>query len=129
MARSLILVSPVSRVPVELEKDVTVVDFALPSEFEIRAVLDGMLRANASSPRLRIDLDKGGRERLVKAALGLTLLEAENAFARAMVDDGVLDLPTSRWSWRRNGRPYARPACSSSSRPPVASTRSAAWRT
>ncbi len=92
VARSLILVSPVSRVPVELEKDVTVVDFALPSEFEIRAVLDGMLRANASSPRLRIDLDEGGRERFVKAALGLTLHEAENAFARAMVNDGVLDL-------------------------------------
>jgi AAA+ superfamily predicted ATPase len=91
-ARSLVLVSPVTRVPVELEKDITVVDFPLPSEREIRAVLEGMLRANAASPRLRIDLDDGGRERFAKAALGLTLHEAENAFARAMVNDGVLDL-------------------------------------
>jgi AAA+ superfamily predicted ATPase len=90
--RSLVLVSPVGGVPVELEKDITVVDFPLPSEFEIRAVLDGMLRANAASPRLRIDLDHSGRERFAKAALGLTLHEAENAFARAMVNDGVLDL-------------------------------------
>ncbi|MEV4539468.1 AAA family ATPase [Asanoa sp. NPDC049518] len=94
--RSLVLVSPVNRVPVELEKDVTVVDFPLPSETEIRAVLEGMLRANAASPRLRIDLDDSGRERFAKAALGLTLHEAENAFARAMVNDGVIsvaDLP------------------------------------
>ncbi|WP_089252198.1 AAA family ATPase [Asanoa hainanensis] len=94
--RSLVLVSPVHRVPVELEKDVTVVDFPLPSETDIRAVLDGMLRANAGSPRLRIDLDDSGRERFAKAALGLTLHEAENAFARAMVNDGVIsiaDLP------------------------------------
>ncbi|MEV0719888.1 AAA family ATPase [Asanoa sp. NPDC050611] len=90
--RSLVLLSPVTRVPVELEKDVTVVDLPLPSELEIRAVLEGMLRANAGSPRLRIDLDDGGRERFAKAALGLTLHEAENAFARAMVNDGVLDL-------------------------------------
>ncbi|GIF75082.1 AAA family ATPase [Asanoa siamensis] len=90
--RTLVLVSPVSRVPVELEKDVTVADFPLPSEQEIRGVLDGMLRANAGSPRLRVDLDDAGRERFAKAALGLTLHEAENAFARAMVDDGVLHL-------------------------------------
>ncbi|MEV4619388.1 AAA family ATPase [Asanoa sp. NPDC049573] len=90
--RSLVLVSPVGGVPVELEKDVTVVDFPLPAETEIRAVLDGMLRANAASPRLRVDLDESGRERFAKAALGLTLHEAENAFARAMVNDGVLSL-------------------------------------
>lgn len=33
-----------------------------------------------------------GRERFAKAAAGLTLQEAENAFARAMVNDGVLDI-------------------------------------
>ncbi|MCI4064540.1 AAA family ATPase [Micromonospora sp. R77] len=89
--RTLVLVSPVPHLPVELAKDVTVVDFPLPTEPEIRAVLDGMIAANATSGRIRIDLDEAGRERLAKAALGLTLHEAENAFARAMVDDGVLD--------------------------------------
>ncbi|MFD2764354.1 AAA family ATPase [Micromonospora eburnea] len=89
--RTLVLVSPVPHLPVELAKEVTVVDFPLPAEAEIRAVLDAMISANTASGRIRIDVDERGRERLAKAALGLTLHEAENAFARAMVDDGVLD--------------------------------------
>ncbi|MEV4464976.1 AAA family ATPase [Micromonospora echinofusca] len=89
--RTLVLVSPVLHIPVELEKDVTIVDFPLPTETEIRRVLDGMIAANSATGRIRIALDDLGRERLAKAALGLTLHEAENAFARAMVNDGVLD--------------------------------------
>ncbi|MDT0530414.1 AAA family ATPase [Micromonospora sp. DSM 115977] len=89
--RTLVLVSPVLHIPVELEKDVTIVDFPLPTETEIRRVLDGMIAANSAGGRIRIALDDLGRERLAKAALGLTLHEAENAFARAMVNDGVLD--------------------------------------
>jgi SpoVK/Ycf46/Vps4 family AAA+-type ATPase len=92
VARALVLVSPVLRLPVELEKDVTIVDFPLPTEYEIRMVLEGMIAANTASGRIRIGLDQVGREKLAKAALGLTLQEAENAFARAMVNDGVLDL-------------------------------------
>ncbi|WP_203231038.1 AAA family ATPase [Nocardioides caldifontis] len=90
-ARALVLVAPVLRIPPELEKDITLVDFPLPGEAEIRAVLDGMVEANAASGRIDVRIDELGRERLAKAALGLTLHEAENAFARAMVDDGVLD--------------------------------------
>lgn len=89
-ARVLILVSPVMRIPDELEKDITLVDFALPNEEEIRAVLEDMIATNTANDRIRIEVDAVGRERLAKAALGLTLAEATNAFARAMVDDGVL---------------------------------------
>ncbi|MFI7075750.1 AAA family ATPase [Micromonospora sp. NPDC049903] len=89
--RTLILVSPVLRIPVELEKDVTIVDFPLPSETEIRQVLEAIIHANSADGRIQITLDDLGRERFAKAALGLTLHEAENAFARAMVNDGVLD--------------------------------------
>ncbi|WP_233513784.1 AAA family ATPase [Micromonospora craterilacus] len=89
--RTLVLVSPVLHIPAELEKDVTIVDFPLPTETEIRQVLDGMIAANSASGRIQMALDDLGRERFAKAALGLTLHEAENAFARAMVNDGVLD--------------------------------------
>ncbi|WP_245993010.1 AAA family ATPase [Xylanimonas allomyrinae] len=88
-ARALVIVSPLLRIPPELEKDITLVDFPLPTEQEIRRVLDGMIDANRSG-RINIDLDDAGRERLAKAALGLTLNEASNAFARAMVNDGRL---------------------------------------
>ncbi|MEW2381419.1 AAA family ATPase [Micromonospora sp. NPDC047707] len=89
--RTLVLVSPVLHIPADLEKDVTIVDFPLPTEAEIRQVLDGIIAANSASGRIRMALDDRGRERFAKAALGLTLHEAENAFARAMVNDGVLD--------------------------------------
>jgi len=89
--RTLLLVSPVLQIPPELEKDVTIVDFPLPTEAEIRQVLDAIIAANSGSGRIRMALDDLGRERFAKAALGLTLHEAENAFARAMVNDGVLD--------------------------------------
>ncbi|ADU49567.1 AAA ATPase central domain protein [Intrasporangium calvum DSM 43043] len=90
VARVLILVSPITRIPDELEKDITLVDFPLPNEEEIRRVLEDMVATNAASGRIRIEVDNVGKERLAKAARGLTLSEATNAFARAMVDDGVL---------------------------------------
>jgi ATP-dependent 26S proteasome regulatory subunit len=90
--RVLVIVAPVLRIPVELAKDVTIVDFPLPSEDEIRALLDGMIANNAAGGRMRIGLSDVDRERFAKAAAGLTLHEAENAFARAMVRDDVLDI-------------------------------------
>lgn len=90
-ARTLVLVSPLLRIPPELEKDITILDFPLPGEQEIRALLDDMIATNTASGRIRVEVDDLGKERLAKAALGLTVHEAENAFARAMVDDGVLD--------------------------------------
>lgn len=90
-ARVLIIIAPLRQIPAELEKDVSLVDFPLPTEKEIRGVLEDMIATNtANGGRIRVEVDAAGRERLAKAALGLTLNEATNAFARAMVDDGVL---------------------------------------
>ena len=90
-ARVLVLLSPLLRIPPELEKDITIVDFPLPGQSEIRQLLDNMVSANEAGARIRVEVDEQGRERLAQAAAGLTLHEAENAFARAMVDDGILD--------------------------------------
>ncbi|MBD3753516.1 MAG: AAA family ATPase, partial [Micrococcales bacterium] len=90
LARTLVIVAPELCIPTDLSKDVTIVDFALPSAEEIRGTLDAMIATNAQSGRIRVNLDDQGRERLVSAARGLTLQEAENAFARAIVRDGTL---------------------------------------
>ena len=90
--RTLVLLSPVLELPVELSKDVTIVDFPLPGHLELRGLLDAMVRGNTASGRLRVALDEESRERFVTAAAGLTMQEAENAYARAMVNDAVLDL-------------------------------------
>lgn len=55
----------------------------LPTLSEIKAKFDKMITQNT-----QIDtsgLDEEGKEKLCKAAMGLTLQEAENAFALAMV--------------------------------------------
>lgn len=90
--KNLIFVSPTLVLPNDLQKDVTVVDFDLPSFEEIKSVLDEMIATNRQSGRIAIELKDNEAERLVKAALGLTLQEAENAFALAMVQDGRLDI-------------------------------------
>lgn len=89
---NVIFTSPFLMIPEDLQKDITIVDFDLPSFNEIQAVLDGMIQINQQSGRIQISLTNEEKERLAKAALGLTLSEAENAFARAMVEDGKLDI-------------------------------------
>lgn len=90
--KNIIIVAPVFALPIDLQKDVTIVDFNLPSFEEIKNLLNEMISANRTNGRILIDLNQEEEERIAKAALGLTLQEAENAFARAMVEDGRLDI-------------------------------------
>lgn len=89
--KNVIIISPTLVLPVELQKEITIVDFELPSFLEIKKALVEMINANKQSGKITIDLTPEEEERLAKAAIGLTLHEAENAFARAMVEDGRLD--------------------------------------
>lgn len=86
---TLIIVSPGMTLPTDLEKEVTVVDLPLPTAGEIEGVLDEIVGANAAS--IVVDLSPDDRMRLIQAAQGLTLGEAENAFARAIASDRRLD--------------------------------------
>jgi len=90
--KSVVFLSPTIVLPSELQKDVTILDFDLPTIDEIKSLLNEMIDMNKQSGRIIIDLDESEKERLCKAALGLTLQEAENAFARSMVEDGKLDI-------------------------------------
>ncbi len=83
-----VLMSPVLQLPVELEKSITVVDFNLLNEQELAALLRDMVASNAS---VNVTATPDERERIINAAVGLTVSEAENAFARAMVNNGSLD--------------------------------------
>lgn len=90
--KNIIFTSPFLILPEDLQKDITIVDFDLPTYQEIQSVLEEMILVNRQSGRIEISLTSEDKERLSKAALGLTLSEAENAFARAMVEDGRLDV-------------------------------------
>ncbi|MBP1906556.1 SpoVK/Ycf46/Vps4 family AAA+-type ATPase [Paenibacillus turicensis] len=90
--KNVIIVSPTLTIPTELQKEITIVDFDLPTFSELKTILSEMIEANKASGRILIELTDLEEEKLAKAALGLTLHEAENAFARAMVDDGKLNI-------------------------------------
>lgn len=89
---TLILVSPVLSVPLELEKEIAIVDFALPGREEINKLLDSIAATVSSRSTIKIDMSPEIREKLVDAALGLTYNEAENTFARAIVTDNALGI-------------------------------------
>src|SRR5690606_2635157 len=69
---------------------ITVLDFDLPGLPELNSLLDRIIEQFKDNPRIKIDLDDTGREQFLKAALGLTLKEAENVFAKTLVNDGRL---------------------------------------
>ena len=85
--KTIVLVSSVLEIPVELEKEVTVLNFPLPTREDLAELLDKILADVKQLKQVSIDLDEAGRERLLQAALGLTLGEAENVFAKIIVKD------------------------------------------
>ena len=88
---TVVFLSPVLQIPPYLEKEIVVVDYDMPSFAELAVILEELVRRVSGDPRIEIDLDEPHREALVKAALGLTADEAENAFAKALVQNGRLD--------------------------------------
>lgn len=85
--KTIILVSASQEIPPELDKEITVLNFPLPDRAELGALLDRIVTDVKQFHQVVIDLDAGGRDRLLSAALGLTLNEAENVFAKIIVSD------------------------------------------
>ncbi|HKI70338.1 MAG TPA: ATPase, partial [Verrucomicrobiae bacterium] len=88
--KTILLVSPIFEIPTELEKEITMLNFPLPSREDLSELLDKIIADVKELKQVTIDLDDAGRERLLQAALGLTLGEAENVFAKIIVQDGRL---------------------------------------
>ena len=89
LIKNVLFVSPELTIPDDMQKDISVFEFPLPTVEEIREKLDEMLVTNIA---VESSLSEEEKEMLSKAALGLTLQETENAFARAMVDDGRISI-------------------------------------
>lgn len=89
--KTIVIVSPRLRLAPELEKDVTVLEFDLPDVDELGRLLGRIIEDVKDNPKLCIDLEPEGRERLLHAAKGLTIREAENVFAKTLVLDGRID--------------------------------------
>ncbi len=83
--KTIVLMSPVQSIPIELEKEVVVLDFPLPTMTELDEVLNQQL---ALTRNRRISTET--REKLLKAALGLTLDEAQKVYRKAQVSTNKL---------------------------------------
>ncbi|OKH23460.1 AAA family ATPase [Hydrococcus rivularis NIES-593] len=101
----IILMSPIQEIPIELEKDAVVVDYPLPDLSELDRVLSVQLERTKNR---RITTE--AREKLLKAALGLTKDEAEKVYRKAYVKASRLTeeevdiiLSEKKQQIRRNG--------------------------
>jgi SpoVK/Ycf46/Vps4 family AAA+-type ATPase len=83
--KSILVVSSVLEIPAELEKEVTVLNYPLPTREDLSDLLDKIIEDVSQLKQVTIELDAAGRERLLQASLGLTLGEAENVFAKIIV--------------------------------------------
>lgn len=85
--KSIIVTTPLSKVPDELRDEAVVMDLALPTADALTTVLERLTEL----PAVKVRLTPLGREKLVQAALGLTVAQARRVFSKAVARDGVLD--------------------------------------
>jgi SpoVK/Ycf46/Vps4 family AAA+-type ATPase len=85
-SKTLIIVGCRLLLPPELERELTVVEFALPGKEQLGHVLNGI----CESAGLNV-AEKEERDKLLDAASGMTTVEAENAFALSVVQTRKVD--------------------------------------
>jgi len=81
--KTIILSQPHHQLPKELEKEVHIIEFPYPSFEDIKAIYRNVCHV------FKIN-DNDPDDEVIEAALGLTIMEAERAFAKAFVEDGEL---------------------------------------
>ena len=84
---TLIIISPIKKIPAELERDITVIELELPNREEIQTIFKSLYTPQAKKFIGEITPDE--QERAIQAAMGLTFGEADNAFAKAFVEYGA----------------------------------------
>ncbi|MFQ5482647.1 MAG: AAA family ATPase [Nitrospinaceae bacterium] len=89
--KTVVLISPILRIPPELEKEMTIFDLPLPDEAELTTVLNEFLKPHRGSSKVTVNLTPGLVERVVRATTGLTRAEAENVYAKALIHDRKFD--------------------------------------
>jgi len=87
---TVILLSPTLMIPPEIEKEISVLDVPLPTYRDLLELLKEIVEVVRRNNRAKVELTRDDADELIRAALGLTLSEAESAFAKAIATDGRL---------------------------------------
>ncbi|MBN1479674.1 AAA family ATPase [candidate division KSB1 bacterium] len=102
--RTVIFLSPINFIPEELERDITITFYPLPQFEELEALLTRVIedlgvkenlvtpeeKQNKAIEDLLLQMER--RSQLIQGCLGLTLLEAQNLFCKAIARNGGLFL-------------------------------------
>ncbi len=86
-----ILVSPAFELSNDLQKEVTFVEFPLPSRDDIKNQITDFVNRYRNVQGVTVDVNDDLIERFVNASIGLTNVEIENCFSKALVSDRRLD--------------------------------------
>ena len=86
--KTIILVSPTIEIPTELGKEITALNYPLPSRDDLSDLLDKIIADVSEFKHINVELDDHARERLLQASLGLTLGEAETCSPRSSSNQG-----------------------------------------
>ena len=86
-----ILIAPSFELSDDLQKEVTFVDFPLPTREDIKKQITDFVNRYRNVQGVTVDVDDNLIERFVNASLGLTNVEIENCFSKALVSDRRLD--------------------------------------
>ena len=92
--RHIVILAPVLKAPMEVEKEMAVLDFDLPGREDIDKIIERLMRSVPSNRTLAIRESDEAREHVIEAALGLTESEVENVFAKSLVRTGEFDIDT-----------------------------------
>lgn len=87
--KTVVFISSKLVIPCDMEKEISILDFDLPTAEEIENLLDELI--SGLSPE-NVHLSSDDKIKLSRSALGLTMQEAENAFCRAIVNLKGLDI-------------------------------------
>lgn len=85
--KSIVITAPISKIPDELRDEIVLLELELPKAAEMEDVLLNQIQ----KPGVKINLTPLGQEKMVQAALGLTVAQAQRVFAKAIVSDGRID--------------------------------------
>jgi SpoVK/Ycf46/Vps4 family AAA+-type ATPase len=88
--KNIIFLSPVLKVPMELEKEIAVIDYGLPDKNDILELIE-KIRGSLEAPERAVCTPEK-QNKIAEAALGLTAEEAENVFAKSLVQKGMFDV-------------------------------------
>jgi len=88
---TLFIIAPVLMVPEELRRDMIVYELPMPDAMELERTFMGVISGSPQASSLMASLTPESKERMVKAALGLTLDQAARAYRSALIGRTTID--------------------------------------